>query len=170
MYKYLLTVSARQSLSLAEFSQPLQNSFWSFLLVMISSLDQKGADRLRASQTLLPPQVLRVQWEKCCRLLHPWSPCARPTSCVQETGLVAWPWAVVYRSKPGGGDKPPDSSAPINDFQRSLSFTAIRSSFDKMLVEMDQNTSEYSLECEIPLKFCKYLLLNEYFEANIRQY
>ena len=29
--------------------------------------------------------------------------------------------------------------APNNDFQRSLSFAAIRSSFDKMLVEMDQN-------------------------------
>jgi hypothetical protein len=30
--------------------------------------------------------------------------------------------------------------------------------------------SEYSLECEITLKFCEYSLLNEYFEANIRQY
>ncbi len=47
---------------------------------------------------------------------------------------------VVYRSKPGRGDKPPYSSAAINDFKRSLSFAAIRSSFDKMLVEMDQNT------------------------------
>jgi hypothetical protein len=26
---------------------------------------------------------------------------------------------------------------------------------------------EYLLECEIPIKFCEYLLLNEYFEANI---
>jgi hypothetical protein len=30
--------------------------------------------------------------------------------------------------------------------------------------------SEYSLECENRLKFCEYLLLNEYLEANIRQY
>jgi hypothetical protein len=36
-------------------------------------------------------------------------------------------------------DKPAYNSVPTNDFQRSLSFAAIRSSFDKMLVEMDQN-------------------------------
>jgi hypothetical protein len=30
--------------------------------------------------------------------------------------------------------------------------------------------SEYSLECEIRLKFCEYSLLNEDFEVNIRQY
>ncbi len=29
--------------------------------------------------------------------------------------------------------------------------------------------SEYSLECEIRLKFCEYSHINEYFEANIRQ-
>jgi hypothetical protein len=44
-----------------------------------------------------------------------------------------------YQFRPGGGDKPTYNSAPIYDFQRSLSFAAIRSSFDKMLVEMDQN-------------------------------
>ncbi len=59
---------------------------------------------------------------------------------MKEGGLVAWPRAVVYRFKPGGGDKPAYNSAPIHDFQRSLSFAAIRSSFDKMLVEMDQNS------------------------------
>ncbi len=30
--------------------------------------------------------------------------------------------------------------------------------------------NEYSLECEIFLRFCEYSLQNEYFEANIRQY
>jgi hypothetical protein len=30
--------------------------------------------------------------------------------------------------------------------------------------------SEYLLECEFSLRFCKYLLQNEYFEANICQY
>jgi hypothetical protein len=54
--------------------------------------------------------------------------------------LCAGGRAVVYRFKPGGGDKPEYNSAPIHDFQRSLSFAAIRSSFDKMLVETDQNT------------------------------
>ncbi len=59
---------------------------------------------------------------------------------MKEGGLVAWPRAIVYRFKPDGGDKPAYNSAPIHDFQRSLSFAAIRSSFDKMLVEMDQNS------------------------------
>ena len=58
----------------------------------------------------------------------------------QERGLVAWPRAVVCRFKAGGGDKPTYNPAPTQDFQRSLSFAAIRSSFDKMLVEMDQNS------------------------------
>ncbi len=30
--------------------------------------------------------------------------------------------------------------------------------------------SKYSHECEIRLEFCEYLSINEYFEANIRQY
>jgi hypothetical protein len=30
--------------------------------------------------------------------------------------------------------------------------------------------NKYLLECEIRLKFCDYLLINKYFEANICQY
>ncbi len=41
-------------------------------------------------------------------------------------------------------DKPAYNLVPTNDFQRSLSFAAIRSSFDKMLVEMDQNSQNFS--------------------------
>ena len=47
-----------------------------------------------------------------------------------------------YQIKQGRGAKPTENVAQIQDFQRSLSFAATRSSFDKLLVEMDQNTVE----------------------------
>jgi hypothetical protein len=44
-------------------------------------------------------------------------------------------------------------------------FTSLR-----IFVCMRIFSSEYSLECEIRLKFCEYSLQNDYFEAIIRQY
>ncbi len=112
----------------------------SFLVLVVDDDLQsllEGADRLRASQTVLPPLIIWAKWEERCRLFHS---CARPWLCVQGRELIVWPRATVYWSKACVRDKPAYNSVPTNDFQRSLSFAAIQSSFDKMLVEMDQNT------------------------------
>ncbi len=44
-----------------------------------------------------------------------------------------------YQIRGGREAKPTDNMPHFWDFQRSLSFAATQSSFDKMLVEMDQN-------------------------------